>query len=669
MARVVAERVTGASELVRLIFEPAPGRVEFALRVGAICAATTLVGEVYRAPPDLALAVYVVFFMNKADRATSVVLGFVMPIVMTICVLVVLGVALQVMDHQAWKVASIAILSMAFLFLGSTSAVGPLGGIFALVTGYALDTLTQLPVGDLAARGLLYAWLLVALPALLSNLFNLMMAPSPRQLVQRDLAAGLRLAAKLLTDPDPVARRSARERLPRDAEEIPKLLELVKKERVTSAKDTAALRQAALSATSILALAELADRDPDARPPAPVLAPFAATLAEMAAIVAGGGYPLEIEAPDPDVTSLSPRAAAMIVELRALLGSFADPPLAEAAGPAKKARHGFFRADALTNPQHIEQALRTTAAAMTCYLLYTLLHWNKIHTCFITCYVVSLGTIGDSIQKLALRIAGCLVGAAAGLGALIAVIPHLSSIPELLAAVFLGTFVSAWVAGGSKRISYAGFQMAFAFLLCVIQRSAPGTDMVTARDRIWGIVLGNAASYVFFTRLWPVSVGQRIGKTIVLALRRLRDLSGSRNRHEGLAVAGRVHVDLAGIEEDLVLARLEPLSIRPDAAWIARQERARDEIGALCEILVIGAGTATRGGAAVGERLDELADAVEGRAHPPDRAAIEEDLAARGGGLPAWEPFRSAVEAGLRHLEDELAARGEVRADALPAER
>jgi multidrug resistance protein MdtO len=306
---------------------------------------------------------------------------------------------------------------------------------------------------------------------------------------------------------------------------------------------------------------------------------------------------------------------------------------------------------------------------MTCYLLYTLLEWNKIHTCFITCYVVSLGTIGDSIQKLALRIAGCLVGAAAGIGAIVAVTPHLSSIHELLAVVFLGAFVSAWVAGGSRHISYAGFQMAFAFFLCIIQQSAPGTDMVTARDRTWGILLGNAVSYVFFTRLWPVSVSQRVGKTIAAALRRLRDLSGSKTRHEGLAAASHVQVDLAGIDDDLVLARLEPLSIRPDAAWIACQERARDAIGALSEILVIGAGTATRGGAALGERLEELADSVEGRAHPPDHTAIEEELAAGGSGAPAWEPFRNAVEEGLRRLEDELAAREEVHADALLAGR
>jgi multidrug resistance protein MdtO len=40
---------------------------------------------------------------------------------------------------------------------------------------------------------------------------------------------------------------------------------------------------------------------------------------------------------------------------------------------------------------------------------------------------------------------------------------------------------SAWVAAGSPRVAYAGFQMAFAFFLCVIQGPGPSFDMTIAR--------------------------------------------------------------------------------------------------------------------------------------------------------------------------------------------
>ena len=511
MARVAAEPVASASELAGLIFQPTPGRMQFALRVATICAATTLVGEMYQMPPELALAVYVVFFLNAPDRARSVILGIVMTGLLTLCLLIILAVALRVMDHPTQKVLSIAVLSFVFLFLGTASLLGEVAGTVALIVGYGLDTMSRLPVGDLATRAVLYAWLFVGIPTPLSILFNLMMAPSPRTLVQRRLAAGLRCAAKLLTDPDPVTRRCVRESLRHDAEETPKLLKLAGLERVSPRQDIEALRQAALSTRAILALAELGDRDADACPPAPIRARFAETLENMAAILADGGYPLEIDAPRPDAVSLGPRAAAVVGELRAQLGSFADPPPAAAEAPAPKARGGFFRPDAFTNPEYAQHALRTTGAAMTCYLIYKLLDWPAIHTCFITCYIVSLGTVGDSIEKLALRISGCLVGAAAGIAAIVFVIPHMSTSSELLPLVFLGTGVSAWVTGGRPQIAYAGFQMAFAFLLCVLQHYATGSDMVTDRDRIWVVLIGNAVAFIFFTRLWPVSVGRRIG--------------------------------------------------------------------------------------------------------------------------------------------------------------
>jgi multidrug resistance protein MdtO len=657
MASAVADPAPGASGLARLIVQPTPGRMEFALRLGAICAATTLVGETYRLPPELALAVYVVFFVNAPDRTRSVILGVALTIVLTLCLLVILGVALRVMDHPTWKVLSIAILSVVLLFLGTASVIGELASTIALIIGYGLDTLSRLPVGDLATRALFYAWLFVGMPAQLSILLNLVMAPSPRALVQRHLAAALHCAAKLLTRPDGPARRCVRESLRRDVQETPKLLKLAGLERVSPAGDIVALRQAALSTTTILALAELGDREAEARAHRAVLAPFAETLEAMASILADGGYPLEVDPPDPDVASLHPRAAAVTAELRAQLGSFANAPRAAAGAPAppeaSEPRRGFFRPDAFTNPEYVQHAVRTTGAAMTCYLIYQLLQWQGIHTCFITCYIVSLGTVGDSVEKLALRIAGCLAGAAAGIAAIVFLIPHMTTITELLALVFLGTGVSAWVAGGGPKIAYAGFQMALAFLLCVLQHYAPGADMVTARDRIFGVLIGNAVSFVFFTRLWPVSVRRRIGEKFAAALRHLRALSGAASRQEGLVAAGLVQADLAGIDDDLGLARLEPRSVRPDAAWIERRERARDEIGALCEMMVIGAGTGARADAAVGARLDALAEAAE------SRSRVRENGAARGAGegatLPAWEPFRSAVDGSLRRLEDTLA--------------
>src|SRR5208283_2489463 len=205
-----------------------------------------------------------------------------------------------------------------------------------------------------------------------------------------------------------------------------------------------------------------------------------------------------------------------------------------------------------------------TAAAMFCYVLYSLLDWPGIHTVFITCYIVSLGTTAETVEKLTLRILGCLVGAASGIAAIVYLIPSVTSIGAMMIVVFFGALVSAWVAAGSPRIAYPGFQIAFAFFLCVIQGSGPSFDMTTARDRVIGILLGNIVVFVLFTNVWPVSVGKRIDPAIAALLRRLSGLLTEVSKPVRRSKAPEAQEMLSGIERDLNLALYEPLSLRPD---------------------------------------------------------------------------------------------------------
>ena len=118
-------------------------------------------------------------------------------------------------------------------------------------------------------------------------------------------------------------------------------------------------------------------------------------------------------------------------------------PTDASTAPTAPKRGGFFLSDAGTNPEHIAYALKTTGAAMFCYLLYTLLDWPGIHTCVITCYIVSLGSAGETVQKLRLRLAGCVIGALAGTAASVFIVPHMDSIASLLALVSIAAALSA----------------------------------------------------------------------------------------------------------------------------------------------------------------------------------------------------------------------------------
>src|SRR5258706_4362681 len=163
-----------------------PGRLEFAARLALICALTRLVVEVYQTP-DPALTAYVAFFVMKPDRTTSVILSIVMVLLISIIIGLVILVSMAVMDQPAWRVASMAMISFGLVFLASASKLKPVGSIIALIAAYALDLLSKAQIGELATRGLLYAWVFVTLPASVSGIVNPFLGPPPRRLIKQAL--------------------------------------------------------------------------------------------------------------------------------------------------------------------------------------------------------------------------------------------------------------------------------------------------------------------------------------------------------------------------------------------------------------------------------------------------------------------------------------------------
>jgi multidrug resistance protein MdtO len=389
---------------------------------------------------------------------------------------------------------------------------------------------------------------------------------------------------------------------------------------------------------------DVMDRRPEVRFSMPLADYLAGTLREMSGILRAGGYPVRIGWDPPDMErALTPLEADVLGDIKEAIIHFAEAPASEhRVKESKKEGGGFFVTDAFTNPGYIQYALKTTAAAMFCYFLYSLLDWPGIHTCFLTCYIVSLGTMAESVEKLTLRILGCLVGAAAGYGTMIFLIPDLTSITALMVVVFAGALAAGYVSAGSERISYAGFQMAFAFFLCVIQGPSPAFDLSTARDRVIGILIGNVVSYLLFTNLWPVSVGKRIDPAIAALLRRLAALMTA-DKGARPALASQAQSELAEIETDIDLAAYEPNTVRPSAQWLAARRKAADEIGALGSPLLLSADEPTASSAQIATRLEALAGRFAAAEIPPPLP-----------GLTEWStsPLFPIIDAGLRRLEE-----------------
>ncbi len=601
------------------LLAPFPGRAEFAIRVALICALTTLCVQIYQTP-EPALTIYVALFVIKPDRAGSVLVSLVFAVLITIIIGAVLLLSMVVIDRPFWRVTAIALLSFCLLFAASASKLKPVGSIIALITGYALDVLGMAHLGEIATRALLYAWLFVAIPAAISIVVNLAAGPAPRRLVERSLAHRLRLAAAVLRDPRDPARSAFDECLHEGLGEIPAWLRTAGAERTAQPGDLAALAQAARSTCALFSLIEVTIGTETGT--AAGRRALAACLDEMAGILERGGYPLDITL-DPDLAPDAPPAVkAAFATVRDLLASFAVAPPPEPQQAAKP-KAGFFAPDAFTNPAHVQYALKATAAAMVCYVTYSLLDWPGIHTCFITCYIVALGTAAETIEKLTLRILGCLIGAALGLGAIVFVMPSVTSITTLMAVVAIAAFVSGWVAGGSPRISYVGFQLAFAFFLCVVQGSGPEFDLTIARDRVIGILFGNLVVALIFTQIWPVTVTRGIDPAIAALLRTLAALTGEATKWKRWALTAETQAALGAIEQDLVLAGYEPLPIRPSQRWTERREGVLAAIDACQGPLLLDGRPDHHLGSDTAQRLGQLADALDGHRPAPEAAAVQ----------------------------------------------
>jgi len=587
MALPAADSNAPSLAALRRLLAPFPGRGEMTLRMTVICVLTALVASAY-GTPEAALSVYVVFFLLRPDRVTSAVLSAALLVLVTLVIGLILLVTQASIDYPVLRVSAMTLLSVGLLYLTSASKLRPVGAILAMIVGFGLDVMGSVPIGEISTRILLYAWLMAAIPVSIAIVVSVVLAPSPRRLACDRLARRLRLGSQRLTDAGAVAPEFDVV-LHEGNKQILTWLKLSVLEGSSSRADAAALRQAAYSSIAVLGAIDVLQNGNGPGLPLALAQPLARTLDDMAGMLEQGGYPVDIVLELPPATALPPAARAAYEELCGAIASYAEP-ISDAVPAAGAKRGGFFLPDAGSNPEHIAYALKTTGAAMFCYLLYTLLDWPGIHTCFITCYIVSLGTSGETVQKLRLRLIGCLIGAAAGTAALVFLVPHMDSVGSLLALVGAASAVSAWIAVGPPRIAYAGFQIAFAFFLCVIQGPGPGFDLTVARDRTIGILLGNIVVYLVFTRIWPVSIGTRVDQALTTLRQQWHAVAVSGGPRHALAAealtAGRE------AEQNLALTVHEPSWVRPDDAWRNSRRDALARLSAIAPPLILAAGRA-----------------------------------------------------------------------------
>lgn len=560
---------------IRLLFDRTPGRLEYTVRLSVICALTTYLVQYYQTP-EPALTAYLIFFLNKPDRTGSVITEIGVMLMISIVIALIMIIAIWVIDSPFLRVISMAILSLGFLFLGSASKLQPVAAILALIVGYSLDLLGSVQFGEMATRGLLYAWLFICTPAFVSMGVNLLIGPSPESCIRRTLIDRIEQAIHFIDHPDKCSQDALCSLLQGGNKAITKWLKFAKVEHSLPARNRDELQLFAEHSFKIITLLTLVPLDDERGLQKLKQAQGEPLRVMLQKIKHGDKLSLSLPLLTPQPVPGGGLVNQIIHRMSNCLDSAGRIAHVTAAEPEEHA--GFFHADAFTNPAHVHYAIKTTAAAMFCYLFYTLVDWPGIHTCFITCYIVSLGTAGEAVEKLRLRIAGCLLGAMLGVAVMIWLVPMATSIESLLAIVIGGTLLSGWVAAGSPRIAYAGLQIAFAFYLCVIQGSSPEFDLTIARDRVIGILIGNFVAYVMLTSVWPVSIGSKLDQEMTHLMQGLRALSRAVAAGNWSEKGPALYVLSHRLRRALELAELEPRSIRPSEADLNLRRAIADKI-------------------------------------------------------------------------------------------
>jgi multidrug resistance protein MdtO len=530
-------------EFLRRELAPTPGRGSATFRLTLACLVATIPILTHRIPhADL---VMIVMYLITQEDTVATLIGSLLAVV---CVTIGLGSALL-----AWKISlDIEWLRLCFfivflfggLFLKRVLTMGAIGsaiGIPAALVMILPDIYPPDP--ELLVEFVLWIWWCVTLGLMVNAGVQLLLSRGdPLTLLQRELATRLDTVAQTL-------RRLDGQNVAIPERDSLRSLAIAGMSRPLALLKTAAVihawaheRHEALSTlitltdrivTSALALEALPDL------------PLESRLHERLLNVADGCDRMrrafnELRLPDDwtalaDEKNASPPFPLLDIERTLDQIALAVPRYSEELSQSKAApgeKRRLFLPDAFDNPEYVHFAIKGTLAAFICYFFFIGFDYPGIYTSVVTCFVVSVSTIGASNQKGILRFGGAAVGGLMGLIALVYLFPNLETIGGFWLVFGAGTAVAAWVNFGTPRISYAGYQTGLAFWKAILQDFGPALSATVARDRVIGVFFGLIVFGIIERLLWPVRAQDVLRARLGEMLHLLADLARAATTRE-----------------------------------------------------------------------------------------------------------------------------------------
>ncbi|MCE9786452.1 FUSC family protein [Shewanella chilikensis] len=517
--------------------------------------------------PEAAISCYLVIFLMKPDAVVNIGTGVGLLVLLPGLITFLVWLINLTNGSTIHIMAAISITSVFLVYIGASSQLGEQGNVAALIIAFLLTLIVRAPFGEAASFALREAWAMAAMPMVLMIVFNFLLGFSPVALLRDKLLARLLATIAALKDGNSTSLHKYLHEgnAPYEAQAF--VVRVFRLAPSDSAQQIATDIRASFAL--MVAVSALPEWIPKSRRVA-----LAEAINEVFESLERGLTPQR-----PPYVLPGDADAAEIAAWRGLHLLAGEPEVEVVSRP----KTPFFAADALSNPAYTRFALKTTLAAVICFLIYTAIDWQGIHTAMITCYVAALATTAETIHKLVLRIIGCLLGAALGIGAIFWVIPLVDDIGSLMVLVFLGCLIGAWISTGPERISYAGVQVALAFLLTVLQGFGPSLSLETAQGRIFGILLGNTVVYLVFTRLWSASLEGEIRLLFARALSELAMIARLPPNHRVNAIGSVAEIEsiVGKCEEVLDILPFEPRHMRPSSE---RESALNDAVNEIKEL-------------------------------------------------------------------------------------
>lgn len=493
-------------------------RIRAIIRITGCTVVAVVIAMVFQVPLPAYIA-YLVFMVSREDVASTLVTA--VGGILAVTLAVAASVLFYVFDasEPALRIPLLAVSTLVGTFIARASPLGPIAFLAGFILVLSQTLLDDVPTTESVTHAVLWLWVVVAIPASVTVLANLLTGESPVVLARKRGAQLMEQVASYIENPYSADPSRLRAQLLLLGELKNKAFLWNKQVKVFAQEDNRLL-------AILLEMLQIARYLPSSVSLASRRSLASELRQSRHFFLQRRGHAVDVPNNEFESTSveLNPAHAALRAAVSELLDEASGKSLAVVTDKAPPRRRQLLVEGALKNRAHARFAFKVMCAVLASYATYTLLDWPGIRTAVTTCFFVALTTFGESIHKLTLRLSGAVIGGLIAGLCIVFVLPYMTDIGQLCLLIAVVSVFCAWISTSGETIAYAGLQIAFAFFLGVMQGYGPHDDLTELRDRVVGIFVGNIWITLFFTTLWPVSVFDQAREKWSSAFTELGDL-------------------------------------------------------------------------------------------------------------------------------------------------